>query len=70
MVRTPELTVLFTRVTTRNMSRVVSRAVVAICRHTGCKKRTAGGHGIGADLDGYMSLEHVVEVLVEKRLLG
>eukprot|EP00974_Lingulodinium_polyedra_P066177 6403804-Lingulodinium_polyedra.AAC.1 len=52
------------------MARVVSRAVVTICRHTGCKKMSSGGHGVGADLDGYMSLEHVVEVLVEKKLLG
>eukprot|EP00974_Lingulodinium_polyedra_P004284 402360-Lingulodinium_polyedra.AAC.1 len=44
--------------------------MVMLCRHTGCKKRSAGGRGIGADLDGYMSLEHVVEVLAEKRLLG
>eukprot|EP00974_Lingulodinium_polyedra_P026454 2553028-Lingulodinium_polyedra.AAC.1 len=52
------------------MSRVVSKGIVTVCRHTGPRKTRFGGHGLGADIDGYLSLDQVIYVCKEKNLIG
>eukprot|EP00974_Lingulodinium_polyedra_P108316 10485727-Lingulodinium_polyedra.AAC.1 len=52
------------------MARVVSKGIVTVCRHTGPRKARFGGHGIGADLDGFLSFAQVIYVCKEKNLIG
>eukprot|EP00974_Lingulodinium_polyedra_P049938 4803771-Lingulodinium_polyedra.AAC.1 len=70
MARSPELGELFDLVGSLNMSRVVSKGIVTVCRHTGPRRARCGGHGIGADIDGHLSFDQVIHVCIEKNLIG